>query len=232
MEIDVGTSGPNTGPTLEAIAEKIRIHENEWGGNCGPVCEAILAAELVNPALSPRIVNGLWIGEIEPGTMYDGQAHVPHAWIEVDDITSDHKLIIDPTRHIFEGFEPNQFVWCGPNDDSYRSVHDDLAVVLDKFDELNCALHDLRKLAGLAEFPDNPLEIMNGITDKVGRVARLVKHNHRNDPKPDWQDTMADELAGVFNYILMAAGCHELDLMGGFERELKHALEDHAPCYN
>ncbi len=213
-------------PTLAEIATKICVPEKEWAGNCEPVCAAMIAAGLIEPELNPRIVKGLWTGEIADGTMYHGRDTVPHTWIEVDSPEGEYTYIVDPLRHLFEGFEDDT-VWCGMHDGSYRSVNDDIAEVLNAFDELECKLWDLRRSTGLGDKPCTPLEAMNGMVDKVGRIARLVKHNHRGDPKPDWQAEMENQLAGVFNYLLVTAGCHDVRIYDGLKRELAHAVEDH-----
>lgn len=214
-------------PTLTEVAEKIRIPEKEWAGNCQSICEALLASGMLAPELNPRLVKGLWVGDITPNTMYYGRLSVPHAWIEVDSLPDgEYTYVVDPTRHLFEGFEGDT-IWWAEYDDSYRSVKGDIAHVVDAFDELECRLQDLRQSSGLGDKPCEPLEALNGIMDKVGRIARLVKHNHRRDPKPNWRAEMEDQLAGVFNYLMMTAACHGVNIYDGLKRELNHAVEDH-----
>jgi len=212
-------------PTAEEVSAKIAVPLREWAGNCHPICEQLLASGLLDPDYSYELTHGQWVGYIEANTMFQGRGPVKHTWIEFVD-ENGQRQVIDPTRYVF--FGEDYHIGCVLKcDEEYASNEDEIdtlgyhmAVFLQHYKAF-------RKFHELADHPDSALEIMNGFADKVGRVARLVKHNHRNDPKPDWEKIMAKELAGIYNYILMCASYHGVDLREGFETELKHDIADH-----
>lgn len=213
------------GRDIQQIAKSIAVPLKEWAGNCRPICEKILDLGLIEPECKPRLVNGHWKGPIEPSTMYaERNEPIRHTWIEFEYDGSTY--VMDPTRYVFEGADYDIHVGHKLNTE-YAADEDEIAYLAAQLDCFMESYKDFRKSQGLADCPPNPLEIMNGFADKVGRIARLVKHNHRNDPKPDWEVTMEKELAGVFNYILMCAAYHGLDFPRGFQTELSHALDDH-----
>ena len=75
---------------------------------------------------------------------------------------------------------------------------------------------------------ENVHEIISSMTDKLGRIARYVKHQERNDPKPDWPDGMTTEMAGLLIYMIMLKNHYNVDILNGMKIELEKAIEQHS----
>ena len=84
-----------------------------------------------------------------------------------------------------------------------------------------------RKQNGLSGSIDNVHEIISAMTDKLGRIARQVKHQERNDPKPDWPDGMTEEMTGLMIYMIMLKNHYGVDIFKGMRKELNKAVEQH-----
>ena len=215
-------SDPYTVFTPEEIAKRIAVPLKEWAGNCRPICEKFIAAGLMDDHQQAEIVDGVWIGAVEPHTMYCGRNEpISHSWIEFKH--EGDTYVLDPTRYVFEG--EDYYIYCGHKTlNEYCASDDEIALLGVYLKQCLTMYKTFRKTHGLKDCPPNPLEIVNGLTDKVGRIARLVKHNYRDDPKPDWEASMQQQLAGVFNYLLMCEAYHGLDFTEGFKAELTHAI--------
>ena len=73
----------------------------------------------------------------------------------------------------------------------------------------------------------NVHEIISSMTDKLGRIARYVKHQERNDPKPDWPDGMATEMAGLLVYMVMLKNHYDISISKDMKIELEKAVSQH-----
>ena len=80
---------------------------------------------------------------------------------------------------------------------------------------------------GLSAKIDNVYEITTSIADKGGRLCRYVKHNERNDPKPDWENIIPEESSGLLVYLIILANRYGLDFSEGMLKELNKAVEQH-----
>ena len=102
----------------------------------------------------------------------------------------------------------------------------DVVESFNRFLDTSCRF---RVAYGLSETLDNPYEILTGMTDKLGRICRYVKHQERNDPKPDWPDGMAEEMAGLIAYLILLKDYYGLEiyLFRGMTKELMKAVEQH-----
>jgi len=85
-----------------------------------------------------------------------------------------------------------------------------------------------RKLNGLSGSIDNAHEIISAMTDKLGRIARQVKHQERNDPKPDWPNGMTIEMAGLLIYMIILQSRYNVDISDGMKEELEKAIKQHS----
>ena len=85
-----------------------------------------------------------------------------------------------------------------------------------------------RKENGLSGDIDNAYEITTSLADKVGRICRQVKHQERNDPKPDWPDGMMEDMAGVLAYLIILKNHYNIDISEGMRQEFEKAVEQHS----
>lgn len=81
---------------------------------------------------------------------------------------------------------------------------------------------------GLSGNIANVFEITTSIADKAGRICRYVKHQERNDPKPDWPEGMTTEMAGVLVYLMILKNNYGVDLLEGMRIELEKAVDQHS----
>ena len=84
-----------------------------------------------------------------------------------------------------------------------------------------------RKEQGLSANLENVFEITTSMQDKLGRICRYVKHQERNDPKPDWPEGMTMEMAGLLVYMIILLNYYDVDISDGMRLELKKALKQH-----
>jgi len=112
---------------------------------------------------------------------------------------------------------------------STEEVEKTIDLVISHFSDFLYEYREFKNLVGLPKTLDNPLESVTGACDKVGRLIRYVKHNTRNDPKPDWERLMQEEMFGAIAYlvILMEESGFE-DISAGMKTELLKAAEQHA----
>ena len=91
------------------------------------------------------------------------------------------------------------------------------------------SLRDFRRLAGLGKLSDDMGTILAavGATDKVARVSRYVKHQIREDPKPDFPDGMSSEMFGVVVYLDLIATRYNVDMTEGIVAELLKGASQH-----
>ena len=85
-----------------------------------------------------------------------------------------------------------------------------------------------RDFNGLSGSIDNVHEIVSAMTDKLGRIARQVKHQERNDPKPDWPDGMTSEMVGLLICMIILKNKYNVDISKGMKTELEKAIEQHS----
>lgn len=73
----------------------------------------------------------------------------------------------------------------------------------------------------------HPYEVVTAMTDKLGRVAREIKHLERKDPRPDALDSIRSGLAGIVIYALMLEAKYGCSIAAGIESELREANRQH-----
>jgi hypothetical protein len=100
-------------PDFDGLLRHFGVPRQAFVDNCYAVAHSI-AAEF--PHLRARVVEGIWTGEVAPGSHFrwlvdDGlvPGGVAHWWLETPD-----GRVIDATRWVFEGREP--YVFHGPPD--------------------------------------------------------------------------------------------------------------------
>jgi len=96
------------------------------------------------------------------------------------------------------------------------------------FNEFLSGYNHWRKSNNLSGSISNVHEIISSMTDKLGRIARYVKHQERNDPKPDWPKGMTTEMAGLLIYMIMLKNHYDVDISKGMISELKKAVSQHS----
>jgi len=78
---------------------------------------------------------------------------------------------------------------------------------------------------------ENVHEPVSGIVDKLGRLVRHVKHNDRNDPKPNYPDDAAESFQGILSYLDMIMenfdDLSEEELTDGMLREMLKSVKQH-----
>jgi type II secretory ATPase GspE/PulE/Tfp pilus assembly ATPase PilB-like protein len=80
---------------------------------------------------------------------------------------------------------------------------------------------------GLTDIIENPYEILAGMTDKLGRIVRQVKHKERDDAKPDWPEGAVESIWGLIAYTIMLKDYYNFDVFKGIENELSSAIEQY-----
>ena len=101
---------------------------------------------------------------------------------------------------------------------------ENVAVSFDAFQDFyRC----FRKAANLPATRGDVYEVTTALADKVGRICRLVKHAQRYDPLPKTRERMADNIAGIVVYMEMLVRTYALDMLCGFKRELRKAVDQH-----
>ena len=101
---------------------------------------------------------------------------------------------------------------------------DDVAKALREFMRLH---HQFKSDHGVKNYLSNIHEACNSMTDKHGRLCRQVKHAERNDPKEDFPESIAEDVAGYLNYGLMVLQNYNVDLADGMKKELEKAAVQH-----
>jgi len=96
------------------------------------------------------------------------------------------------------------------------------------FKEFDLLYSIFRKDNNLANNIDNVFEISSAMSDKLGRICRYIKHQERNDPKPDWPDGMTTEMSGLLIYMMMLLSYYKIDIGKGMELELNKAVQQHS----
>ena len=110
-----------------------------------------------------------------------------------------------------------------------EEVTNSIDLVISKFSDFLTEYKEFKKLVGLPETLKNPLESVVGASDKVGRLIRYVKHNIRQDPKPDWERLMQEEMFGAIAYLVILMEESKFDdISVGMRTELIKAAEQHA----
>jgi hypothetical protein len=84
-----------------------------------------------------------------------------------------------------------------------------------------------RKNNGLTDVIENPYEIIAGMTDKLGRIVRQVKHKERNDEKPNWPEGATEAIWGLLAYTIMLKDHYDFDVSEGIRNELQSAVEQY-----
>lgn len=90
---------------VSEVEEKIGIPWTSWAGNCKGIADAMVEHMDING----KAVYGLWVGNIDPDSMFAGRAVTHHGWIRCKD-----GKIIDPTRWVFECNRP--YIYIGESD--------------------------------------------------------------------------------------------------------------------
>lgn len=101
--------------------------------------------------------------------------------------------------------------------------------VIEDFVEYQRSFRKFKDIVGLKPIP-NKHEPVSGCVDKLGRLTRHVKHNDRNDPKPDFPHAAVRAVAGVLAYLDMIVedmDISEADFVEGFSQELMKSVDQH-----
>ena len=96
-----------------------------------------------------------------------------------------------------------------------------------RFAEFQYAYEEFRRQNGLDGLA-NVFETCTSMADKLGRVCRYVKHNERNDPKPDWEEKMGEEASGLIVYLMLLFDRYGADIHDGMVVELNKAIKQHS----
>lgn len=111
-----------------------------------------------------------------------------------------------------------------PNEIEYLShVKESLDNFLDYYFEF-------RNANNLPTELSSPFEAISSMADKLGRIARHVKHLERKDPKPNWNKELPQEMFGLLAYMVMLLDHYELalDFPEQAEQEMIKAIKQHA----
>ena len=103
-------------------------------------------------------------------------------------------------------------------------------LVAKDFVQFQKSMADFRMVAELRDLPDDDVETLlsaMGAVDKAARVGRYVKHQVRNDPKPDFPDGMVQEMVGAIVYFDLLAKKYGVDMQPGIVSELLKAANQH-----
>ena len=85
-----------------------------------------------------------------------------------------------------------------------------------------------RKDNNLSSSNKDSFEICTAMLDKLGRIARQVKHTKRNDSKPDWPEGMTEAVSGLFIYSIMLLNLYGVSISKGMKNELNNAVKQHS----
>jgi len=105
-------------------------------------------------------------------------------------------------------------------------------------------LAKFKNAAGLKNV-DNMYEVCTSMADKNGRIARLIKHVERKDPKIAWRQEISECLTGYLSYAAMIiekynminifGDCMIEELMGSVKQHAtieENKDRDHVGCRN
>ena len=105
--------------SVGVIAAAIGVPVEQWKGNCyGIACTMVSELKIPNA----RAVYGHYHGPIAPGSFFKshrGQLVTRHGWIVMEG-----KLVIDPTRWVFEDVDP--YLYIGEVNDEYDEGGDQI----------------------------------------------------------------------------------------------------------
>ena len=85
-----------------------------------------------------------------------------------------------------------------------------------------------RRDNGLVDKDNNPFELCTALTDKLGRIARQIKHFERKDPKEDWPNGMTEAMTGMIIYIILVLKHYDIRIDQGMQNELRSAISQWA----
>lgn len=100
------------------------------------------------------------------------------------------------------------------------------ADTVDKYAEFLREYQAFRECVGLSDSIDSG-EGFKGAIDKLGRLAREIKHFERNDPRENWVEEAEDAAAGLIVYIVLLVQGQGLSTVDGLRRELAKAAMQH-----
>ena len=86
---------------------------------------------------------------------------------------------------------------------------------------------DFREDNGLSKADYSGFEICTSLSDKHGRICRQIKHQEREDPKPDWPVGMEEAIAGYIIYVEMLLEKYGCDMAQGLRNEIESALNQY-----
>jgi hypothetical protein len=102
MKIDIDKLNVDA---VDAIARKIDLPVSKWPGNCYAIASMMIKAGVVKGVAR----YGHYLGEVKKGSMFDrGHPVIRHGWIESGE--NGKKIVIDPTRWVFEGKKPYIYI--------------------------------------------------------------------------------------------------------------------------
>ena len=102
--------------------------------------------------------------------------------------------------------------------------------VIHDFMEYQESHRRFQRIAGLKSV-QNAHECVSGAVDKLGRLVRHVKHNGRNDPRPDFPKGAGEAFAGIMAYldmIMQGLDVSDSDFVEGFSAELMKSVSQHS----
>lgn len=108
-------------PSAAEVAKRIDIPLDRWPLNCFAVAQACVEAGV----LPGRAVYGMYFGPVAEASPFADKALARHGWIEAAELDGNARLVIDPTRWVFEAAEP--YIYHGvsrpvPGDDYDRGM--------------------------------------------------------------------------------------------------------------
>lgn len=101
--------------------------------------------------------------------------------------------------------------------------------VIEDFMEYQRSFRRYKRLAGLNPI-ENAHECVSGAVDKLGRLTRHVKHNGRNDPKPNFPQDAVESFVGLLAYtsmIMDGLNVPDSQFVEGFASELMKGVKQH-----
>jgi hypothetical protein len=107
-------------------------------------------------------------------------------------------------------------------------VEEDVKAVVKAFRHFLKVYYLFKKEHKLAHTYDDAKDMTLALMAKAGNIARLVKHEQRNDPKPDYLNGLERDMFGSIAYMTVIAARYGIEFDDGMAAELLSAVEQHA----
>lgn len=108
--------------------------------------------------------------------------------------------------------------------DESKTVADD---VVGAFNVFLGVYNNFRRDHDLKSNKIDSFEICTAMLDKLGRIARQVKHNKRNDPKEDWPEGMTQAMTGLLVYMIILLDSTNVKIDKGMKLELMESVKQY-----